>query len=757
MESRTPERLPPGGGGRPRSGAGWRPAISTILAGLRRATGHEYQGCARGKLLRRIRRRMHVVGAATPAQYAGLLAENPDELLSLHRALLMHMKREARLGAVERERHEHEELYRAFVEKASDIIARLDRQGRCLYVNPALVAATGISDDFIVGRHINELEIGARAASQFEEAVDHVFATGRETVLEMEYTLAGGPRHLHMRFAPERDRAGGVAGVLAVGRDITELHRARQELRQAKAEAEARARELDAAIEAMPGGFILYDRNLNIKAMNNVARADLGYGSENADLSSAEGLGRIGLRWPDGRPMTPEMFPAARALKGEVVMNEELILRPQDRDSARHLAISAAPVAGDRGAARGAVVTIRDITGRKRMERELRAAKEEAEAASRTKSEFLANMSHEIRTPISGILGLTEVMLMKGGAPEIMERLKLIRQSGRSLMFIINDILDLSRIEAGAMALAHVDFALEPMLQAALALFEHAAEAKGLRLELRLGQGLPARARGDEHRLAQVLRNLLSNAVKFTEQGGIRLTAELEGWRDDTAMVAFSVEDTGSGIPAERLAELFQNFVQLDSSYAKRHGGTGLGLAISKRLVSLMGGDLHVESAPRVGSRFFFTITLQQAAQGPWSMAWASGDASVEAAALRILVAEDNQINQAVLESELREKGHRPLVVGDGRQALEALSREPFDLVLMDVQMPEMDGLEATRLIRESDQAWSAVPIVALTAYAMKGDRERFLAVGMDDYLSKPIDFDLLHGMLRRLASRRRS
>jgi len=388
------------------------------------------------------------------------------------------------------------------------------------------------------------------------------------------------------------------------------------------------------------------------------------------------------------------------------------------------------------------------------LEQELRAARQAAEVANLTKKEFLANMSHEIRTPLTGILGLAEVLLMKGCDPKVMESLALIRRSGLSLMFIVNNILDLSRLEAGNLKLTMADFELQSTLSAVALPYEHQAATKGLTMALRLDPTLPKVVRGDEYRLAQVLSNLLSNAVKFADQGQVTLSVTLEGWRDGQALAKFCIEDTGVGIPEDRLGDLFQSFVQLDSSYAKRHGGTGLGLAISKQLVTLMGGEMHVESSVGAGSKFSFSIALGPVETRP--MDNPTEDREQPETGLRILVAEDNQINQVVLESELSGQGHTPRMVKDGLEALQTLEREPFDLVLMDVQMPSMDGLEATRRIRDSGKAWASIPIVALTAYTMEGDREHILAAGMDDYLAKPIDFDALYAVLRRLTGGRK-
>ncbi|MFP4072317.1 MAG: PAS domain S-box protein, partial [Desulfovibrionales bacterium] len=615
------------------------------------------------------------------------------------------------------------------------------QQGETLvYLSPAF--------EEIWGRSIDETHYRAGAfmeavVAEDRERVRAAFETSLQTgEFNEEYRIRrpnGEIRWIHARSFPIRNGETGTHSA-GIAEDIT--HRKNAELALERREQEYRT-----LAERTPDIVVRYDREFNRLFANKALNR----------LYGVEGDHQLEGSFLDAPLPSKVKQDFIRCIRQVIATGQEQILEaefPSPLES-RWFQLRFVPEVASEGEVETVLAIGRDVTALKgaqiwleqsrrdleeRVEtrtRELQQARESAEAANRAKSEFLANMSHEIRTPLAGILGLTELSLEQEMSGELVENLEMIRYSAQSLNTIINDLLDFSTIEAKRATITPTAFSLKDELSKITVGFEEQAAIKGLSFAFRMHEDAPDRIVTDPARLRQILINFLNNAVKFTAEGRVELIVR----RPDPDHLTFSVVDTGIGIPPDRLDDIFKSFTQLDATITKRFGGTGLGLAISKNLAELMGGNITVASEPDKGSEFTLTLPVELPEEEQ-DAGVVAGPTLDELPPLRILLAEDNPVNQLVISKLLSERGHSVTAVADGRKALEQLHDHSFDLVLMDVQMPEMDGLDATRAIREgaSGRNPATIPIIALTAYAMKGDRERFLAAGMDAYVSKPVD-----------------
>ncbi|EPR43924.1 PAS/PAC sensor hybrid histidine kinase [Desulfovibrio sp. X2] len=433
--------------------------------------------------------------------------------------------------------------------------------------------------------------------------------------------------------------------------------------------------------------------------------------------------------------------------------------RAMTRHGLRWLSWTATAVLDEAGRVSGIIAVGRDVSERKEMEQALVQAKEDAEAASRAKSDFLANMSHEIRNPLNAVLGLADLMLLGELPEEQRERAVLLKNSAASLLGVITDILEYSKIEAGSVEVERYPFKLPALLRGLAAEQRMLATEKGVALKLSLDPRLPERILGDELKIRQILLNLLSNAMKFTPEGSVEIIARVQERRDARVTLLFAVSDTGIGVPEDKQEIIFESFRQAESGLRKRHGGTGLGLAICKRLAEIMGGSIWLQSEPGQGSIFCFTVEVELAPrEEPRDMS-APGARAESTAPLRVLLVEDDWINRRFTTQLLERQGHSVREAENGSQALQILSEHPVDLVIMDMQMPVMDGISATRAIRAAKGCppeRADVPIIGLTAYATSEDRDCFLAAGVDICLTKPLRAQRLLRIMDEVVAQKR-
>ena len=652
-----------------------------------------------------------------------------------------------------------EERFRTAFEHSPFGMAVIARGRRILQINATLCRMLGYAAEEMLGlssdafTHPDDLAIAPPAIQLLER--DHL------ECVEFEKRY----RHKNGRAIRARVRISVLAGSAEEGtcvchiEDVTEKREAEEAVRAS----EERVRLLlDSTAEAIYG----IDPGGNCTFANAACLRMLGY-PDAQKMIGGNMHALIHHTRPDGTP-----YPAAeclnhRALRsGEGTHADDEVLWRSDGTSFPAEYWSHPIV--HQGNVVGSVVTFLDITERKAAEGELVKARKLAEAASQAKSRFLANMSHEIRTPMNGIVGMARLLADSRLTPEQGHYAEVVRTSAEALNALLGDILDLSKIESGKMTLECVDFDLRQTLKEVVDLLAIQARRKGIELTCLAASGTPALLRGDPGRLRQVVTNLVANGIKFTSRGSvdIRVGAESEDAR--AATLEFTVADTGIGIPEDRADALFSPFVQADQSTTRKYGGTGLGLAISRQLVEAMGGRIGFESAEGRGSTFRFTAKFEkrEAGQAPERTAGPEASAAssrqsrfsreLEARPARILLAEDNLVNQQVVLASLGSLGYAADSVVNGADAIEALRRTDYDLVLMDCEMPEVDGYEATRRIRDPGTGAlnPRVPIVAVTANAISGDRERCLRCGMDDYLSKPMELEELALVLAKWTGR---
>jgi two-component system, sensor histidine kinase and response regulator len=648
-----------------------------------------------------------------------------------------------------------ETKYRLLADSATECIFWMAPSGEYRYLSPACETLTGFGAEVFM----DDPDAFARIVHPEDRARyrPHGQPGQQREEAEMEFRIVrrdGAIRWIGHQFRPLFDDGGAYLGRRGSNRDITE----RKAL-------EGQLRKLSLAVEQSPESIVITDLNGSIEYVNDAFLQITGYAREDI-------LGRNPRILNSGKTPTERYKSLWAALKAGQSWKGEFINRRKDGSEYIEFAIIT-PIREPDGRITHYVAVKEDITQKKRVGEELdryrhhlealvseRTAQladalDRAQAASVAKGTFLANMSHEIRTPLNAIIGLTSLLRRRGDLSEGQaEKLGKIAGAGEHLLAIINDILDLSRIEAGKLSLETTTFTLESMCETLSALIAPRVQAKGLRLRFDLGS-LPAEVFGDVTRLTQALLNYLGNAVKFTERGAVCLRARAIEETEHDLLVRFEVEDTGIGLSEEQQARLFSPFEQSDSSTTRRYGGTGLGLAITRHLARLMGGEVGVESRPGCGSVFWLTARLGKVLAPPDASGQVSPGASAEAAlrqahrGARVLLAEDDEINRMVAREFLDEAGLSVAVARNGIEAVAMAECEAFDLILMDVQMPEMDGLAATRRIRSLPNS-ADVPILAMTANAFLEDRQACLDAGMNDHVPKPITPEELYATLLR-------
>lgn len=644
------------------------------------------------------------------------------------------------------------ELLTAALAGIGDGLIIANPEGKILYINSVTSTITGWNADEAYKTNIRDVFkiVNMYTNKILENPIEQALKTRHTVGLQNNSALItkdGSKKFISASCSPMQSSHGNILGVVIVFREIHRIKQMEEELRLEKDN-------LQTLFEFIPMGVILIDRNTVIKQVNRAFLNMMELQTSNLlGQKLGDGVCCLGIRREecglDGecsscliRKTINKVFESGTSYN-EIIVPRINCKNEKEIESWYRINFLPITIAMENHV----MISIEDITHDKIHSETLKRAKEEAEAANRAKSEFLANMSHEIRTPVNGIVGMIDLTLLTDLNEEQRENLNTAKICGKSLLNIINDILDFSKMEAGKLKIRHILFNLQNLMDKTIKSHLVSADEKGLKLVYSISPDVPHYLVGDPDRVQQVLNNLISNAVKFTEKGEIVVTVENIATSGDFIELKFLVSDTGIGIPRNAMDKLFKSFSQIDGSYTKKYKGTGLGLAISKQLVELMGGKIWVESEEGKGSTFYFTLSFKigsQLEEKPVEQPVIYKSKKV----LNILLAEDDYINQIVISRMLEKKGHFVDVVDNGQEAVAAHQKKQYDVILMDIQMPVMDGIEAVKHIRERDGANHYTPIIALTAFALQGDKERFMNLGMDDYIAKPVKMEELFNII---------
>ena len=629
---------------------------------------------------------------------------------------------------------ESEFRYRNLVDTMNEGLVMVDNSDHIIYANKRFCQLLGYSIEELEGQKAATLLIDTQEGRDFIEEKNRLRHQGMADTYEMEMRCKDGSYIWTLTSgSPMEDLNGNIEGSIGIITDITEIKRAEIRVKQS----EKRFRDL---FEGSPDAIFVEAFDGTVLDVNPAACR-----FHQMDYQELIGLNVMDLIPEEHREKARLEF--QQFINGELdylesfsQINDELHIPVGIRIS--HIEYEQQPAL---------LLHVRDITERKKAEQTLINAKELAEESTRSKEQFLANMSHEIRTPINGIMGMTHLLRQTPLNDEQSEYLEAVFFSSNNLMSIINDILDFSKIESGKLELESLEFSLEHLIKQVLQTARVKAEQKGLKLLREIDSNCPGLVKGDQLRVYQILVNLVDNAIKFTQKGEISIKVKALESKEAPIRIAFSVVDTGIGIPEEKRIKIFESFTQADSQTTRKYGGTGLGLAISKQLVNLMGGEIWVESQEGKGSHFSFDVPFEKAT-GKVNVAPAiSTDYQIQRQlrGVRVLVAEDNPTSQLFIERLLRKWGCEIELADNGKAVINKLNRSDFDIILMDMQMPEMDGYETTQYIRSKAKPMlRMIPIIAMTAHAMGGEAEKCVQMGMDDYISKPFQPQQLYTKL---------
>ncbi|MFW6312323.1 MAG: PAS domain-containing protein [Spirochaetota bacterium] len=669
-------------------------------------------------------------------------------------------------GPLEAQLSDARSLIEGIANSTDDMIAAVDPEFRFLYCNDAyrreFERLWGRAPE--VGKSMTEAMAPWPSEQEKAREMWARALAGESFSVISDFGPTDAARRIYeLHFDPMYAEDGEHIGAAHIVRDVTEQERTRKALAEARANVSAERDRLQAVLEILPVSVFIANAEGRIVLTNRTVASIWGRA---AHTTSPDLYDQDYKAWwvETGERVRSSEWAIARALeRGETSIAEKIEIETAEGEH-RFILNYALPILDDSARTSGAVALNVDVTDLKRAETELQLAKDEAERANAAKTEFLAHMSHEIRTPVSGIIGMVDVILSRTNDPDVHEHLGLVKDAARSLLSVLGDILDLSRIESGAVEIELAPWSVRESVRSAVIPLEQSAIRKGLAFRLEIDEAVPEVLEADGRKIEQVIRNLVSNAIKYTSEGSVRVRVEtarreVDPQRDGRAGLRIVVSDTGRGIPEDQEDAIFESFVRVRKSVRDADvEGAGLGLTITRRLLTTMGGTLSFESVPGVGSTFVAELELKILDEQPPVQPRMGREETLPS--LDLLVAEDNSINAMVVKMTLEDAGHHVTLARNGAEAVDRVrdrlgEGRAFDVILMDVQMPKMDGFEATAAIRSIGGEAASVPVIVLTAFAMADDEARFRAAGMDGYVTKPTDFGALSDEIRRVFARR--
>ncbi len=643
-------------------------------------------------------------------------------------------------------------MYQLMSENSSDLAFLLYPDYRMRFISDSVKEILGFSPSELQDKPFIKTVYSKDRGKFSEETLANVLA-GEEykKILYRSEKKNGEKIWLEAIIKPFRNLNNKIRGIQVVSRDVSQTIEREKKLKKYAAEIREKTMLMTSILDTMAESVVVLDKKGDYKLMNKTARQIYGINGQKHTPDHALHP-PIFYDMANNRQLEEEELPAKKALKGESFDNFETYIKNLYSETGFYASMNTRPMIGPDGKIQGSITVLRDIDSSKKMQFAIEKEKEKAEYAASVKTQFLSNMSHEIRTPLNGIMALINFLMENDPRTDQQEHLKLLKFSSDHLMSLINNVLDLNKLEEGKLELEYREWSLEGHLNNLFQMYEMKARDKGIQMAIEIDKRIDHHYAYDKVRLTQIISNLINNAIKFTDAGEVSLKARCLEISEDKSVIRFEIADTGIGIEKEKIERIFERFSQADSTISAKYGGSGLGLSISKKLLALMHSDLKLKSKLGTGTVFYFDLSLERGAKNTDSIENEVNRSSITPQQdFDILVVDDNEVNLLVAEKYLKGWGGRVDKATGGKDALKMIRQKHFDMVLLDIQMPDLDGLEVTRRIRNmKDKPFHSIPIIAISAAVLKHQKDEAMEAGVDAYVTKPFDPDDLRATISK-------